>query len=156
MTTYETMIVTALAVLLVFAAGIFASLLYAIRVLRQTMEPLDRVSGTVESFSDRMEPVLRNIGRTSEQVHQISTRLKGDAARASQTLEHAAESTERMIGLVEERVTDVVALATVAQEEAEEAFLATASLVRSLRRGGDKVAAVKSVARTLGNMGRDD
>ena len=73
-------------------------------------------------------------------------------------MRHAGESTERMVELVEDRVTEVAALLEVVQEEAEETFLTTASLLRGLRgRGrkkGKKTSRGRRVTRAIAGIGR--
>ena len=53
--------------------------------------------------------------------------------------------------LVEDRVAEIAALLEVVQDEAEETFLSTASLLRGLRRGGKQVSRVK---RKIGDIRR--
>lgn len=155
MTTYEIAVVAGMAVWLVVALAILIVLLQAIRLLRETREPLGRISGTVTDLGDRLKPVLHNVEQASDQALRIAGRLRDDADGVGQALKSAGESTGRMVDLVEERVVEIAALLAVVQEEAEETFLTTASLLRGLRRGKDHASTAKRVARALGQRGGD-
>lgn len=153
MTTYETMIVVGMGLWIVIAVAILVSLVYAIRLLRTAREPMGQVSRLVGDLNERLKPVLTNVEHASAQASQIASRLKTDADEVGQALRRATESTGRMVDLVEDRVAEVAALLEVVQEEAEETFLSTASLLRSLRRRGEKVSAARRVTRAIG-LGR--
>ncbi|MYC88159.1 MAG: hypothetical protein F4X22_07990 [Gemmatimonadales bacterium] len=155
MSTYEIAVVAGMAVWLVVALAILIVLLQAIRLLRETREPLGRISGTVTDLGDRLKPVLHNVEQASDQALHIAGRLRNDADGVGQALKSASESTGRMVDLIEERVVEVAALLAVVQEEAEETFLTTASLLRGLRRGKNNVSTAKRVARALGQRGGD-
>lgn len=150
MTIYEIAVVAGMAVWIVVALATLIVLLHAIRLLRETREPLGRISGTVTDLGDRLKPVLRNVEDASDQARRIAARLRDDADGVGQALKSASESTGRMVDLVEERVVEVAALLAVVQEEAEETFVTTASLLRGLRRGKRNVSTAKRVARALG------
>ena len=149
-TTYETMIIVGMGLWIVIAVAILVSVVYVIRLLRQAQGPLGQVSGVVGDLNDRLKPVLGNVEQASEQARQIATRLRGDADDVGDALRRATESTERMVDLVEDRVAEVAALMEVVQEEAEETFLSTASLLRGFRRKTKKVSAARRVTRALG------
>lgn len=153
MTTFEIAVVAGMAVWLVVALAILIVLLHAIRLLRETRQPLGQISGTVSDLSDRLKPVLHNVEQASDQARRIASRLRDDADGVGEALQSASEATGRMVDLVEERVVEVAALLAVVQEEAEETFLTTASLLRGFRRGKDSVSTAKRVARALGDRG---
>lgn len=153
MTTFEIAVVAGMAAWLVVALAILIVLLHAIRLLRETRQPLGQISGTVTDLSDRLKPVLHNVEQASDQARRIAGRLRDDADGVGRALKNASESTGRMVDLVEERVVEVAALLAVVQEEAEETFLTTASLLRGLRRGKDNVSTAKRVARARGDRG---
>ncbi|WP_420448208.1 hypothetical protein [Candidatus Palauibacter sp.] len=151
MTTYEIAVVAGMAVWIVVAVAILVALLHAIRLLRETRAPLGQISGTLTNLSDRLKPVLHNVEQASDQARRIASRLRDDADGVGQALTSASESTGRMVDLVEERVVEIAALLAVVQEEAEETFVTTASLLRGLRRGKRKVSTAQRVARALGD-----
>lgn len=153
MSAYETMIVIGMALWILIALGLLACLAYAIKLLRSVREPVGRLAGTAGDLQERLKPVIRNVERASEDVTYIVGSLRTDADDLGDALRHASESTHRMLDLAEERVAEVAALLAVVQEEAEETFLGTASLLRSLRAGRRKESAVRRIGRTIGGLG---
>lgn len=152
MSTYEIMIVSGMALWIVIALAILIGLFYAITLLRRVREPLGQVSRTVGELNDRLQPVLANVEQASESARKVAERLRDDADEVGRALRHAGESTERMVELVEDRVVEIAALLEVVQEEAEETFLSTASLLRGLRRGKKKATAARRITRAIGNL----
>lgn len=152
MSTYQIMIVVGMGLWIVIALTILVCLLYAIGLLRQVRAPLGRVSSVVGDLNQRLQPVLSNVERASEQASLIAVRLRTDADDVGRSLRQASESTGRMVELVEERVAEVAALLEVVQEEAEETFFSTASLLRSFRRS--KPSGIRRVTRAIGGRGR--
>ncbi len=146
-------VVAGMAVWLVVALAILIVLLRATRLLRDSRQPLGQISGTVTDLSDRLKPVLHNVEQASDQARRIAARLRDDADGVGQALKSASDSTGRMVDLVEERVVEVAALLAVVQEEAEETFVTTASLLRGLRRGKDNISTAKRVVRAPGDRG---
>ncbi len=154
MSTYETMIIAGMAAWLVLALAILISLFYTIRLIRGAHVPLGQISTAVRDLNERLQPVLSNIETASETATELVERLKGDADQVGSALRSAGESTERMVELVEDRVAEVAALLEVVQEEAEETFFTTASLLRGFRRGKKKVSRGRRVTRAIGNLRR--
>jgi len=148
--TYETMIVIGLGLWIAIAVAILVSLIYGIGLLRKARKPLGQVSGAVEDLNKRLQPVLTNVERASEQASQIAARIKTDADEVGQALRNATESTGRMVDLVEDRVSEVAALLEVVQEEAEETFLSTASLFRGFRRTKKTASVARRLTRAVG------
>jgi len=134
--TYEVMIVIGMAVWIVIGTGIMIALFYAIGLIRG------------------MRPALTHLEKASETASRVASSLSEDAEGVGKALRNAGESTERMVDLVEDRVAEAAALLEVVQEEAEETFLTTASLLRGLRRGKKKVSAGRRVTRAIGNLRR--
>ncbi len=154
MSTYEIMIIAGMAVWIVVAISILLVLLSGVRLLRAAHEPLTQISSTVGDLNTRLEPVMGNIEQASEAASRVAGRLVHDAEDVGRALRNAGESTERMVELVEDRVAEVAALLEVVQEEAEETFLSTASLLRGFRRGKKKVSRGGRVTRAIGNLRR--
>lgn len=154
MTTYETMIVIGMGLWIAIALAILVGLGYAVKLLRDARAPLSRIGETVGDLRERLEPVMTHVERTSESASILADRLRRDADDMGRALRHAGESTERMIDLVEERVAEVAALMEVVQEEAEETFLGTASLLRAIRGGGRSSSAERRLARALRRVSR--
>ena len=151
MSTYETMITIGMGLWIVLAGAILVGLVYTINLIRKVREPLREISNAAGELNARLQPILSNIERASEQARQIASRLQTDANEVGQTVRHASASTRNVVELVEDRVAEIAALLEVVQDEAEETFLSTASLLRGLRRGGKQVSRVK---RKIGDIRR--
>ena len=151
MSTYETMITIGMGLWIVLAGAILVGLVYTINLIRKVREPLREISNAAGELNARLQPILSNIERASEQARQIASRLQTDANEVGQTVRHASASTRNVVELVEDRVAEIAALLEVVQDEAEETFLSTASLLRGLRRGGKQVSRVK---RKIGEIRR--
>ncbi len=151
MSTYETIITIGMGLWIVLAGAILVGLVYTISLIRKVREPLREISNAASELNARLQPILSNIERASEQARQIASRLQTDANEVGQTVRHASASTRNVVELVEDRVAEIAALLEVVQDEAEETFLSTASLLRGLRRGGKQVSRVK---RKIGDIRR--
>lgn len=136
---------------IVLAGAILVGLVYTINLIRKVREPLREISNAAGELNARLQPILSNIERASEQARQIASRLQTDANEVGQTVRHASASTRNVVELVEDRVAEIAALLEVVQDEAEETFLSTASLLRGLRRGGKQVSRAK---RKIGDIRR--
>ena len=154
MSTYETVIVIAAGLWVVIALALLVCVIYAISILRRTREPIGHVASSVRELQTRLQPVLRNVERASEDASYLVSTLRTDADEVGRSMRRVSDSTGRMLDLVEERVAEVTALLAVVQEEAEETFLTSASLLRGLR-GRRKEPRTGRLRRAIGNLGRD-
>ncbi|MDX1579728.1 MAG: hypothetical protein R3266_14680 [Gemmatimonadota bacterium] len=155
MSLYETMIVIGMALWIAVAVWILISLIQMTRLLRAAREPMGRISKAAEELNERLKPVMANVEEASERARQIAVRLRDDADDVGRTLRHASESTERMVDLVEDRVAEVAALLEVVQEEAEETFFSTASILHGFRRGSERVSRTRRITRAIANLRSD-
>jgi len=119
----------------VLGAGMILMLVFIGPQLRRTMREIDRVSDVVTSGA---VPMLEHTEGILEQLSRVSAVLVADVEVVDHTIIRTAESVERIVELMEERVSEVNALVSVAVEEAEETFLSTAGLLRALRLGRRK------------------
>jgi len=131
----EMLILAALIIWTVLGAGMILTLVFVGPQLRRTMREIDRVSDVV---TNRALPILEHSEEILEQMSRISAVLVADVEVVDHTIIRAAESIERIVDLMEDRVSEVNALVSVAVEEAEETFLSTAGLLRALRLGRRK------------------
>lgn len=79
------------------------------------------------------DPALRRGRDLVENLEVITSSLRGDVARLSASLEKLSARMDQASDRMEERIEDFNALLEVVQEEAEEAFVSTASRVRGAR-----------------------
>lgn len=133
MTLNEILWVAALAVWTLVGLVLLAAMVYAfptLRRLRGLMGRLDRLLGVLDR---RMDPLLERVERITGDVGHMSSTLRDDVEALGDALRHGAGAAERIVDRTEDRVAAIDGLLEVAQEEAEQAFLSTASLVRGLR-----------------------
>lgn len=135
MSTYETVVVIGMALWILIALGLLAGVFYLVALLRRAREPMDRVAEVAEGLRERLQPAVRNVERAAEDVSYVVSALRSDATEVGATVRRAAEATDRMVELVEKRAAEIGGLLEVVQEEAEETFYSTASMLRGARRG---------------------
>ena len=153
--TYETFVVIGVAMWIPVSVGLLVCLVYMAVLLRRTRQPLERVAAVAQHLERDLQPLLHNVERSSEDVQHIISGLRNDVSDVGRTMRRASESTGAMLDLVEERVVDMAALMEVVQEEAEQTFFSTASLLRGLRAGrrASKSGPVKRLISGLGRKG---
>lgn len=133
MSTYQTFIVIGMALWILVATGLLVGLVRLELLIRRTRRPLERAADLLEEARGRLDPVIRNAERASEDVNYIVSSLRADVGEVGDALRRLSRSTDRMVGMAEERVAELGGLLEVVQEEAEETFYSTASLLRGLR-----------------------
>lgn len=148
MSTYETVVVIGIGLWIVISLALFVAVLHAISILR----PIGRLSTSMTELQHHLKPILRNVERASEDANYLIGTLRSDADEVGQTMRRVSDSTSRMLEMVEERVAEATALLAVVQEEAEETFLTSASLLRGLRR--NKEPGGGRLRRAIGHLGR--
>lgn len=153
MSTYELFIVIGMALWILVASGLLVAIAYLIHLMRQTREPLRKAARAADHLEHDLQPLLRSVERTSEDVNYIISGLRTDISEVGRTMRKASESTDRMLDLVEDRVVEAAALLEVVQEEAEETFFSTASLLRGIR-AGRRATRSGPVKRLIGGLGR--
>lgn len=153
METYQTMVVIGMALWIAVAIAMFVGLVYALRLLRQIQGPVREAAREAAELKERVLPLMERLDRTTALVERWAQDASGDVREVRRALRHASASTERMVDLVEERVADAAALLEVVQEEAEETFLSTASLLHAIR-GDKKSSAARRLTRAIGRAAR--
>jgi uncharacterized protein YoxC len=89
---------------------------------------LDRIYGDIN-------PIMRHASTIADNVNYITTSVRVDVQKLSQTVAAANQKLMLSVELAEDRIKDLNALLAVVQEEAESAFISTASTVRGVRTG---------------------
>jgi uncharacterized protein YoxC len=115
---------------------------------QKVSEILDRVYADVT-------PIAHHASRIAENVDYVSSAVRSDVQRVSEMVADAEARLRHAIGRAERRARELEALLEVAQGEAEETFVSTASAVRGVRAGvaalrGDLSAARRAAAAELG------
>ncbi len=89
---------------------------------------LDRIYGDIN-------PLMRHASTIADNVNYISTSVRVDVQQVSQTIASANQRLMSSVEIAEERIRELNALLSVVQEEAESAFVSTASALRGVRTG---------------------
>jgi len=91
-------------------------------------EFLDRIYGDVT-------PIMRHASTISDNVNYITTSVRADVALVNATIASANDRLQQAVDITERRLNEFNALLQVVQQEAEQAFISTASTVRGVRTG---------------------
>jgi uncharacterized protein YoxC len=89
---------------------------------------LDRIYGDIN-------PIMRHASTIADNVNYISTSVRVDIQQVSQTIAMANQKLVASVEAAEDRIKELNALLAVVQEEAEGAFVSTASTIRGVRTG---------------------
>jgi uncharacterized protein YoxC len=95
---------------------------------KKISEMLDKVYGDVN-------PLMRHASAIADNVDYISTAMRVDVQQVSQTVAAVNQRLQHAVGAAEERINQLNALLDVVQEEAESAFVTTASTIRGVQTG---------------------
>jgi uncharacterized protein YoxC len=95
---------------------------------KKTSDMLDKIYGDIN-------PLMRHASAIADNVDYISTSIRVDVQQVSQTVAAVNQRLQQAVGAAEERIDQLNALLDVVQEEAESAFVTTASTIRGVRTG---------------------
>jgi uncharacterized protein YoxC len=95
---------------------------------KKTSEMLDKIYGDIN-------PLMRHASAIADNVDYISTAIRVDIQQVSQTVAAVNQRLQKATVAAEERINQLNALLDVVQEEAESAFVTTASTIRGVRTG---------------------
>jgi uncharacterized protein YoxC len=94
-----------------------------------------KVKRAVEKLRVDVDPAVRNAVALSETAKQMAATVQGNVAEISKNVSDANQRIGRVLESAERRAADLSALLDVAQEEAEELFVRTASTLRGVKAG---------------------
>jgi uncharacterized protein YoxC len=106
-------------------------------------ELLDRVYGDIN-------PIMRHASAITDNVNYITTSLRADVQQVNQTLTTANQRVLEAVRVTERRLQEFNALLGVVQQEAEDTFVSTASVVRGVRTGAERYQEELRTASTTG------
>lgn len=98
------------------------------RSYKKTSEMLDKIYGDIN-------PLMRHASSIADNVDYISTAMRVDVQRVSQTVAAVNQRLQQATTAAEDRINQLNALLDVVQEEAESAFVTTASTIRGVQTG---------------------
>ena len=117
-----TLTIIALSVALIPAAWNFR------KSYKKVSDMLDKVYGDIN-------PLMRHASAIADNVDYISTAIRVDIQQVSQTVAAVNQRLQQAASATEDRINQLNALLEVVQEEAESAFVTTASTIRGVRTG---------------------
>jgi uncharacterized protein YoxC len=95
---------------------------------KKVSEMLDKVYGDIN-------PLMRHASAIADNVDYISTAIRVDVQQVSQTVAAVNQRLQQAAASAEDRINQLNALLDVVQEEAESAFVTTASTIRGVQTG---------------------
>jgi len=95
---------------------------------KKISDMLDKVYGDVN-------PLMRHASAIADNVDYISTSIRVDVQQVSQTVAAVSQRLQDALAGAEDRMKQLNALLDVVQEEAESAFVTTASTIRGVQTG---------------------
>ena len=94
-----------------------------------------KVSDMLDRIYGDINPIMRHASTIADNVNYISTSVRVDVQQVSQTIASANQKLVASVEAAEDRIKELNALLAVVQEEAEGAFVSTASTLRGVRTG---------------------
>jgi uncharacterized protein YoxC len=94
-----------------------------------------KVSDLLDRIYGDINPIMRHASTVADNVDYISTAIRTDMQRIQATIATANLRLQEAVSMTERRLHDMSALLDVVQQEAEQAFVSTASAVRGVRTG---------------------
>ncbi|CAA9299815.1 MAG: hypothetical protein AVDCRST_MAG68-317 [uncultured Gemmatimonadetes bacterium] len=132
MTVFETLIGIAQIVIATALLG-FGMLLLAALFLAWKL--YKKVKKGAEKLRVDVDPALRNAIALTETARGMAASVQGNVAEISRNVSDANQKIGRVVESAERRAAELGALLDVAQQEAEELFVRTASTLRGVRAG---------------------
>ncbi|HEY4953524.1 MAG TPA: DUF948 domain-containing protein [Gemmatimonadaceae bacterium] len=94
-----------------------------------------KISDMMDRIYGDVNPIMRHASTIADNVNYITTSVRVDVQKVSQTVASANQRLMASVELAEDRIKELNALLAVVQEEAESAFVSTASTIRGVRTG---------------------
>jgi uncharacterized protein YoxC len=94
-----------------------------------------KVSDVLDKVYGDVNPLMRHASAIADNVDYISTSIRVDVQQVSQTVAAVNQRLQQAVSAAEDRINQLNALLDVVQEEAESAFVTTASTIRGVQTG---------------------
>ena len=94
-----------------------------------------KISDMLDKIYGDVNPLMRHASAIADNVDYISTSIRVDVQQVSQTVAAVNQRLQEAIESAEDRMNQLNALLDVVQEEAESAFVTTASTIRGVQTG---------------------
>jgi uncharacterized protein YoxC len=94
-----------------------------------------RVDHLLERIYGDISPIMRHASTIADNIDFITTSIRTDVQKVNATIASANERVQEAVAMTEARLNEFNALLAVVQDEAEQAFVSTASTLRGVRSG---------------------
>jgi uncharacterized protein YoxC len=94
-----------------------------------------KISDMLDKIYGDVNPLMRHASAIADNVDYITTSIRVDVQQVSQTVAAVNQRLQEAVASAEDRMNALNALLDVVQEEAESAFLTTASTIRGVQTG---------------------
>ncbi|MDQ3556766.1 MAG: hypothetical protein M3409_08310 [Gemmatimonadota bacterium] len=128
----------------VIALALIVGGLAAIPIARQALRTFRNVNQLFAQVRGDLAPLIRHGHAVAENADYVSTAIRADVQRLSETIAGATQRLETGAAATETRIREFNALLQVVQREAEELFIDTASTVRGARAGAETFRAFRA------------
>lgn len=129
----QLLLVVALALWILLSLALIAGLFLALPTLRRLSRLLRRSDRFMERTEREIEPVIDHLRRSADDLDFITSAVRSDVEAVGDTVDQAARTTRTLLELAEARAVEINGFLEVVQEEAEDSFYSTASVLRALR-----------------------
>jgi uncharacterized protein YoxC len=94
-----------------------------------------KISDMLDKIYGDINPLMRHASAIADNVDYITTSIRVDVQQVSQTVAAVNQRLQEAVAGAQDRMNELNALLDVVQEEAESAFVTTASTIRGVRTG---------------------
>jgi uncharacterized protein YoxC len=94
-----------------------------------------KVNQLLEKIEGDLSPIMRHVNTITDNVNYVTTSVRADVQLVNATIGQANDRLKQAVDLTERRMNEFNALLHVVQQEAEQAFVSTASTMRGMRTG---------------------
>lgn len=134
----QLLIIAALVLWILLGLLLIAGLVTAVPTLRRLASLLRRTDRFLEQTEREIGPVFDHLRRSADDLDYITSAVRSDVESVGDTVEQATRTTRTLIELAEARAVEINGFLEVVQEEAEESFYSTASVLRAIRGKGGR------------------
>ncbi|HET7623570.1 MAG TPA: hypothetical protein VFK39_16820 [Gemmatimonadaceae bacterium] len=128
----ETIAVIAIAVIGLVLIALLAVLIVTVLELRRAAV---KIEAMVDRVSGKLDPVIGHAGNIASNADYISTVVRGDVGKVSDTLTRANERLNVALDATERRAKELAALLRIFQDEVEQTLVSGTSMLRGFRVG---------------------
>ncbi|HEY9449996.1 MAG TPA: hypothetical protein VIQ60_09580 [Gemmatimonadaceae bacterium] len=127
-------VLTGIAIVLV-ALLLIALLVVLLPAARSVRRASERAEALLDRMAGDLQPIMRHLTSIADNADYISTAVRSDVGKVSQTVRQADERLNEALVASERRVRELGALLRLVQDEVEHAVVSTTAIVRGMGAG---------------------